>query len=102
MIKNGKRKRKTISGKTRQEVKSKLEKVITELNTNTYVDKSKVTFYQLAKEFIDYGYEMNKLKASSYNRKLNTLKAISTHYMAKMELQKITENDLKDFFHIYN
>lgn len=96
--KNGKRKRKTISGKTRQEVKSKLEKVITELNTNTYVDKSKVTFYQLAKEFIDYGYEMNKLKASSYNRKLNTLKAISTHYMAKMELQKITENDLKDFF----
>lgn len=96
--KNGKRKRKTISGKTRQEVKLKLEKVITELNTNTYVDKSKITFYQIAKEFIDTGYEMNKLKPSSYQRKLNTLKSISTHYIVNMELQKITEKDLKDFF----
>ena len=96
--KNGKRKRKTISGKTRQEVKLKLEKVITELNTNTYVDKSKITFYQIAKEFIDTGYEMNKLKPSSYQRKLNTLKSISTHYIANMELQKITEKDLKNFF----
>ena len=37
--KTGKRKRKTIYGKTRQEVKNKLEKIITELNTDTYVDK---------------------------------------------------------------
>lgn len=96
--KTGKRKRKTIYGKTRQEVKTKLEKVITELNTNTYVDKSKVTFYSIAKEFIDNGYKMNKLKESSYSRKLHTLKNISSHYMANMELQKITENDLKDFF----
>lgn len=95
--KNGKRKRKTISGKTRQEVKLKLEKVITELNTNTYVDKSKITFYTIAKEFIDSGYKMNKLKESSYARKLLTLKNISSHYMANMELQKITENDVKDF-----
>ena len=95
--KTGKRKRKTIYGKTRQEVKKKLEKVITELNTDSYVDKSKVTFYDLAKEFIDTAYRMNKLKESSYSRKLHTLKNISSHYMAKMELQKITENDLKDF-----
>lgn len=96
--KDGKRKRKTISGKTRQEVKLKLEKIITELNTDTYVDKSKITFYQIAKEFIDTGYKMNKLKPSSYKRKLHTLQEISTHYIADMELQKITENDLKDFF----
>ena len=95
--KTGKRKRKTIYGKTRQEVKNKLEKIITELNTDTYVDKSKVTFYDIAKEFIDTGYNMNKLKESSYSRKLHTLKNISTHYMANMELQKITERDLKDF-----
>lgn len=95
--KTGKRKRKTIYGKTRQEVKTKLEKIITELNTDTYVDKSKVTFYDIAKEFIDTGYKMNKLKESSYARKLHTLKNISSHYMAYMELQKITENDVKDF-----
>lgn len=95
--KTGKRKRKTIYGKTRQEVKNKLEKIITELNTDTYVDKSKVTFYELAKEFIDTAYKMNKLKESSYSRKLHTLKNISSHYIAQMELQKITEKDLKDF-----
>lgn len=95
--KTGKRKRKTIYGKTRQEVKTKLEKIITELNTDTYVDKSKVTFYDIANEFIDTAYKMNKLKESSYSRKLHTLKNISTHYIANMELQKITENDLKDF-----
>lgn len=95
--KTGKRKRKTIYGKTRQEVKKKLEKVITELNTDSYVDKSKVTFYDLAKEFIDTAYQMNKLKEASYSRKLHTLKNISSHYIAEMELQKITEKDLKDF-----
>lgn len=96
--KTGKRKRKTIYGKTRQEVKNKLEKIITELNTNTYVDKSKIKFEDLAKEFIENAYKLNKLKESAYNRKLSTLKQICTHYMGKMELQKITENDLRDFF----
>lgn len=95
--KTGKRKRKTIYGKTRQEVKLKLEKTITELNTNTYVDKSKVTIYELAKEFIDNGYKTNKLSESSYSRKLSTLKNISSHYIANMEFQKVTENDIKDF-----
>lgn len=95
--KTGKRKRKTIYGKTRQEVKNKLEKIITELNTDTYVDKSKVTLYDVAKEFIDTAYKMNKLKESSYSRKLHTLKNISSHYIAQMELQKITEKDLRDF-----
>ena len=95
--KTGKRKRKTIYGKTRQEVKTKLEKIITELNTNSYVDKNKIIFKDLTKEFIDSGYKLNKLSDSSYVRKLNTYNQICGHYMADMEIQKITENDVKDF-----
>lgn len=95
--KTGKRKRKTIYGKTRQEVKNKLEKVITELNTNTYVDKSNITFKKIAKEFIEDGYRLNKLADSSYVRKMNTYNQICGHYMADMEMQKIKEEDLKDF-----
>lgn len=95
--KTGKRKRKTIYGKTRQEVKNKLEKIITELNTDSYVDKSKVKFKELTKEFIDNGYKLNQLSDSSYVRKLNTYNQICSHYMADMEIQKITEDDLKDF-----
>lgn len=95
--KNGKRKRKTIYGKTRKEVKEKLEKVITDLNTNSYVDKNKTIFKDLTKEFIDNGYRLNKLSDSSYVRKLNTYNQICGHYIANMEIQKITENDVKDF-----
>ena len=95
--KTGKRKRKTIYGKTRQEVKNKLEKIITELNTDSYVDKSKVKFKELTKEFIDNGYKLNQLSDSSYVRKLNTYNQICSHYMSDMEIQKITEDDLKDF-----
>ena len=95
--KTGKRKRKTIYGKTRQEVKNKLEKIITDLNTDSYVDKSKVKFKDLTKEFIDNGYKLNQLSDSSYVRKLNTYNQICTHYMADMEIQKISEEDLKDF-----
>ena len=95
--KNGKRKRKTISGKTRQEVKNKLENLITELKTDTYIDKSNIKFKEIAKEFIETGYKMNKFKESSYLRKMNTYKSICNHYIADMELQKITENDIRDF-----
>ncbi len=95
--KTGKRKRKTIYGKTRQEVKDKLEKLLTELNTNTYVDKNKIIFKDLAKELIDNEFNLNKLSEVSYIRKLGTYKQICSHYIADMEIQKITEYDLKDF-----
>lgn len=95
--KTGKRKRKTIYGKTRQEVKNKLEKIITDLNTDSYVDKSKIKFKNLTKELIDNSYKLNQLSDSSYVRKLNTYNQICSHYMADMEIQKISEDDLKDF-----
>lgn len=94
---NGKRKKKTIFGDTRQEVKEKLEQLIVELGTNTYVDKSSTKFIDIATSIVDDGYRLNKLSDSSYKRKKETLKQIQKHYMAEMELQKITEYDVKDF-----
>src|SRR5574344_1945320 len=79
--KNGKRKRKTVYGKTRQEVKDKLAKIVTELNTDKYVDKNKITFVSIAKEIVEDGYKLNKLSDSSYNRKLGTIEQIKTHYI---------------------
>ena len=79
--KTGKRKRKTIYGKTRTEVKDKLEKLLVELNTNSYVDKSKIIFKDLVKQIIDDGYKLNKLSENSYARKLNTYNQICEHYM---------------------
>ena len=53
----GKRKRKTIFGDTRQEVKTKLEKLLVELGTNTYVDKNKAVFIDVARGIITDGYK---------------------------------------------
>lgn len=94
---HGKRKCKTIYGKTRQDVKNKLETLIAELRTDTYIDKSSVIFKDITKEFIDMGLNYNKLSNSSYSRKLQTYNQICGHYMADMEIQKITERDVKDF-----
>lgn len=94
---DGKLNRKTIYGKTRQEVKDKLEQLISDLKTDKYVEKSTITFKRITKEFIDMGYNFNKLSDSSYSRKLNTYNQICGHYLADMELQKISEKDVKDF-----
>lgn len=91
-------KRKTLYGKTRKEVKEKYEKLITDINTNNFVDKSNIIFKDLCMEIIEYGYKMNKLSDCSYIRKKETYKMICNHYMADLEIQKITEYDIKDFF----
>lgn len=87
----------TKYSKTRKEAKEKLEDIITKHNTNTLVKKSSVIFKDVTKEFIDMGLEFNKLSDSSYSRKLSTYKQICGHYLADMEIQKITERDVKSF-----
>lgn len=89
--------RKSRYGKTRKEVKEKLDKLLIDVGTNKYVDKSSVLFKDITKDFIDMGYKLNKLSNSSYTRKIGTYNQICGHYIANMEIQKITERDVKDF-----
>ena len=93
----GKRKVKTVYGNTRTEVKEKLAKLITQLKTDTYVDKSTITMYQIGKTYIEDLYKLNRIVDNSYIRKLNILKQIDGHYIARKEMQKITGADVKDF-----
>ena len=95
----GKRQIKTVYGKTRQEVKDKLQDLITQINTHTYVNKSVITMYQIGKNYIEELYKLNRIIATSYLRKMNSLEQINGHYIAQKELQKITEYDVKDFLY---
>lgn len=97
MTRHGKRKYKTIYGKTRQEVKDKLEALITELRTDKYVDKSTVTMYQIGKDYIEELHKLNRICDNSYIRKLNILYQIDGHYIARKEIQKVNGNDVKSF-----
>ncbi len=87
----------TRYGKTRAEVKDKLEKIITEKNTNKLVLNNDTIFKDFIKSFIDDEYKLNKLTDSSYKRKLGYYKIIAEHYIGNMEIQKIQECDVKDF-----
>ena len=94
---DGKRKVKTLYGNSRTEVKDKLKDLIIQLGTGKFINKSSTIFKDITKEFIDTSYKLNKLTDASYGRKLQTYNQICKHYMADMEIQKITERDVKDF-----
>ena len=98
MTKNGKRKSKTIYGKSHTEVKAKLDNLIIELGTGKYVEKSNITMYSIGKSYIEQEYELNHFIDSTYLRKLGTLKQLNKHYIAQKPIQDITGYDVKEFY----
>lgn len=82
---------------SQKEAIAKLQQIIVEVNTNKLVVHSDMTLKEIIKQFIDYEYQINKLKDTSYSRKLGYYNLICKHYIANKELQKITEADVKDF-----
>ncbi|MEZ3421705.1 MAG: site-specific integrase [Eubacterium sp.] len=94
---NGKLKRKTVYGKTRKAVKEKLNAIITQLGTNSYVDKSSITIEQLISNLIEEDYELNIINDNSYLRKIATLNRIKSHMIGALPVQKATESEIKSF-----
>ncbi len=92
---NGKRKRKTIYGKTKAEVKEKLKNVEYQIFTGTFVDKSQITIYHLAKQLLDDKLNQNEIKEPTYYRHMETLKILKPIY--NTPLQAVTETQLRHF-----
>ena len=93
---NGKRKRKTVYGNTKAEVKSKLKNIEFQVYTGTFVDKSDITIYHLAKQLLDDKLNQNEFKQSTYYRHIETLKSLKPIY--NTPLQNVTETQLRHFF----
>ena len=53
--------------------------------------------YQIGKNYIEELHNLNRIIDSTYIRKLNILRQIDGHYIARKEIQKITGDDVKDF-----
>ncbi len=92
----GKRKRKTIYGKTKTEVKDKLKNIQFQVFTGTFVDKSGITIYHLAKQILDDKLNENRIKEASYFRHSETLKILKPIY--NTPLQAVNETQLRIFF----
>ena len=91
----GKRKRKTVYGKTKTEVREKMKNVDYQIFTGTFTDDSDITFYHLAKQILDDKLNQNEIKQSTYSRHIETLKALSEMY--NTPLQDCHETQLRSF-----
>lgn len=94
---SGKLIRRTVYGKTRKAVKDKLEAIITQLNTQTYAEPSKLTVCQMIKGLIDEDYSLNIINDNSYLRKEATYKRIQAHAIGSIPIQEVTDNNLKAY-----
>ena len=92
---NGKRKRKTVYGNTKTEVKTKIKNVEFQIYTGTFVEKSQITLYHLAKQLLDDKLNQNEIKEPTYYRHTETLKILKPIYNTK--LQDITEIQIRHF-----
>lgn len=92
---NGNRKRKTVYGSTKSEVKQKLKQIEIGVFTGEFVDKSNITIYQLAKQILDDDYNANIIKENTYFRHLETLRRLKDIY--NTPLQKANDMQIKAF-----
>ena len=92
---NGNRKRKTVYGSTKSEIKQKLKQIEIGIYTGDFIDKSHITIYQLAKQLLDDDYNSNQIKVNTYYRHIETLRRLKDIY--NTPLQKASELQLKAF-----
>ena len=91
----GKRKRKTVYGRTKAEVKAKLKGVEYQIYDGTFVDESGITVYHLAKQMLDDKRNHGEIKDTTYFLGLETLKAMKEIH--HIPLQALNETQIKAF-----
>ncbi len=96
---HGNRKRKTIYGSTKTDVKAKLKNVEYQVYTGTFIDKNYITIYHLAKQILDEKLNQNEIQEQTYYRHIETLKILKPIY--NTPLQSATETQLKNYFSNY-
>ena len=91
-------KRGTVYGKTREEARRKLTKALSDIQSNTYTDKNKITLIEITKSIVEDRHNSNKTRDNSYRANLDTIKRIEKDDIATMQIQKINTEHLKEYF----
>ena len=95
--KNGKTNRKTVYGKTKQEVVKKMDSVKHELNTGKYVEPDKMT----VKEWLLYwlkAYKKVKVKPRTYDSYESLSVKSIIPYIGNIQLQKLKSSDIQALY----
>lgn len=94
-------KRKTLKQKNNEKVKdfkARVTKVKNEINTNSYIESSNESFYDILKNYIEQKYKDGLVSARTYNRDLSSLKQVEntcSNFIYK-PIQKIKSKDIED------
>lgn len=94
---NGKLIRKNVYGKTKKEVKEKIRQTINEKQYGTIASPNEILVEDFIQALIDEQKELNLVIQDTYNRKVQALNVIKKRRLAKIKIQKVTEDDIKEF-----
>ena len=86
--------RKSVYGDTRKDVKEKMTKALSEIQTETFVNNNDITLIELATKYVEQLYVSNKIIETTYSRKKCTLKNIENLSISRKPIQKITISEL--------
>ena len=93
---NGRLKRKSVSGKTKTEALQKLKKIELSIYNGDFVDESRITIYNLAKQIVDDKLNMNEIGENTYYTYMSTLKRLKPIYNTPLQLAN--ETQIRNFF----
>ena len=93
---DGEKIRKSVYGKTERIVKDKIRELQIQAKAGAFKKVDKTTFYELAEKMIEEHVALNEIRQSTYKRKLETLKMLSS--LSDKQLRKITEDDIIAYF----
>ena len=93
---NNQKRRLTVYGKTKSEVKSKLEDLFVRNKCGEFKVSTHITVNELGQEILDEQFALNEICNSTYYRKLDTLKSLCP--LTEYRVQDVEEKDLKRFF----
>ena len=89
-------KRKTVYGKTRQEVQEKLQKKLVSITENKYIDKSKLTINNVMEILLEEIEKANIVNENTLLRKKKAGEIISKMYIANMPIQQVNPAQIND------
>ncbi len=93
---NGSIKRRTIYGRTRLEVKSKMNTLLNDIKFNQYVEPSNITFGEWISTWLE-SYKRHTLKMSTYTRYINDIEVHLTPVFGHVKLQDISNHQVQLF-----
>ena len=89
--------RKSVYGSTRKEVKEKMTTALSQVQDKSFIEKSNITLFDLAKEIVEDKKNSNEVNMNTYKRLTYTLGYINEENFGNVPIQKITAKQIKDF-----